>query len=152
MKVESKYEFLYEIVKGERDCETKMQLCVYCGQDASVLDYVPPLSKVDEYRSLGLTREIFIKVPICNLCKPHLKDVFQDSFKERYDYLKSKLLKNYNIAISKTNWDDEEIEELGPNLRSHVLKDENKHFKAISRYEYDNGFLQVQSKLDEGNL
>jgi 5-methylcytosine-specific restriction endonuclease McrA len=125
------------------------RLCVYCGQPADTLDHCPPLSRIDDYESLGLRRELYLTVPSCRHCNALAADSLQDNIFERIDYVKDRLSNKLKKYLKKIEWDDEEIEELGPSLASAVLANNKKTELAISRVEYYGGFDVVMDWIEE---
>jgi hypothetical protein len=135
-------------VNGERHPELNFPLCVYCGDPACSKDHVPPISRVDDYLSLGLRREVFIKVPSCLSCNKMLGDSLQDNFLDRVEVLKGKMFVKWCKMIGWVEWDDDELEELGVNLRSHVVVSLDKQYHVIKRYEYYSGVDIILDMID----
>lgn len=129
----------YKKAPSERH-ERGYRLCVYCGQPADTLDHCPPLSRIDDYESLGLQRELYLTIASCNQCNRMASDSLQDNIFERIDHVKDRLSKKLKRHLKRVEWDDEEIEELGPNLTSAVLAHNKNTELAISRLEYYRGF------------
>jgi hypothetical protein len=119
-----KLEFLYENDSGMD--------CAYCNECASEKDHIPPLVWVNNlgqefFRNLGYS---FLKVPCCSDCNSRLskRDLF--THKERQVWLELRLIEV--LVENSVEWTDEEIEELGPNLRSYVEARQRKR-QALTR-------------------
>lgn len=95
--------------------------CTYCGLPGECTDHVPPRA----YRrfiamSPGLSAKYpFQEVPACRECNSALGAKAFWTIKERKDYVKKYLRRRYGDGKF-TEWSDEELEELGYNLRTMV--------------------------------
>lgn len=143
----SRYSHLYHRKNAERSDNNLYWRCVYCGEPADQLDHVPPLTRVDDYKALGIAKEIYITVPCCGDCNSSLSNSLQDNIFERIDHLKSKLYKKYAKSTS-AEWDDDEIAELGPALRSHVVAATRSQSLIKRRYEYEGGYAALMNSYD----
>lgn len=88
------YESRYKLV---RDVANPFD-CFYCGEMASSIDHVPPISRVSDYESFGLDEEVYIKVPCCRECNGLLGSSLQESVEDRIEHSKdllAKSIKNY---------------------------------------------------------
>lgn len=146
----SKHEFLYTSLNPPH--LLRWQECIYCGEVATCRDHFPPISRVDDYRSIGLVHEVFIKVPSCDECNLMLGDSLQDTFVERIEYIKNLLAKKYSTHIGSvlSEWDDEEISELGPRLGSKIRSIQNRRKYVTDRINYYDGlhWYLMQLKLN----
>jgi hypothetical protein len=84
--------------------------CVYCGEIASCQDHFPPIS---------VTR-IGLLLPACHECNGLAGTDWSSDFWERCELVKNKLRGRYARWLNTPDWDDEEIAELGYNLRTNV--------------------------------
>lgn len=134
----------YSIINGERD--TLYYKCVYCGDPADCRDHVPPLSRVDDYHAIGLIREQYIKVPCCAECNRLASDSLQDNILDRVEHIKNKLARKY-VRRLHTEWDLDELDELGPNLRSAILHNSKKIKRATIHINYYAGIDAVLDQL-----
>jgi hypothetical protein len=141
------YEERYHLVTGER--EPMFWRCVYCGLPAESKDHVPPITRVSDYESLGLAIELYIKVPCCLECNNLLGAELQDSFFQRAEVLKDKLARKYRRHLNNVDWDDEELEELGPTLKSKVLEGKVKSQRVLARIEYYAGVDLVMDWIQD---
>lgn len=114
-------------------------VCVYCGDPADSVDHVPPSSRVSDYQALGLEKEEYLLVKACRSCNKLLSDSLQDSIISRIDELKRRLKKR-KAYWTADDWSEEDLEELGPNLRSLIGASVNKQCNQKRRYEYKGGY------------
>lgn len=128
------YEERYHVATGER--EPLFWRCVYCGLPAETKDHVPPISRVSDYESFNLALEVYIKVPCCVECNVMLGSELQESFFQRAEVIKDKLSRKYRRHINTVEWDEEELEELGPTLLSKVVEGRGKSDRALARIDY----------------
>lgn len=113
------HEYLYQRFGGHRSGDGWL-LCFYCGMPADTFDHHPPLSRVDDYRSLGLRYERFVKVPCCRECNTLLGDSMTNSLLGREQLVKSLLRKKYKRFLTDADWRQTELDALGKNMRSKV--------------------------------
>ena len=80
-----------------------MNVCFYCGELASVLDHVVPLSRSGDVS----TEELYLRsdldrltVPACRECNNLLADTLQESLQERFLFLKSRLERRLSKQLS----------------------------------------------------
>lgn len=114
------YDHLYHIFKIARSPEGFIQ-CFYCGMPADTIDHVPPISKVAQYRQFNLANELYVKVTACRSCNTSLGDSLQINILERADVRRRQLEKEYAKFLKMPNWSEEEISNLGKNLRSEIV-------------------------------
>lgn len=148
MKRKSNYQNLYSLVSGERSSNNLYPLCVYCGSPADTRDHVPPITRVNDYRSIGLKNEQYLLVPCCKSCNSYLNDSLQDNIFDRIEHLKDILASKFSKQLKEVEWDDDELEELGDNLRSFVSSSCRKSKNIQSRYHYYGGFDALSAALD----
>lgn len=111
-------------------------LCYYCGEPCDCLDHQPPISVIDKMVTAKIKFEAF-KIPSCNHCNNILHSVATKTVKERFDLLKKRLYKKrYKEIIATTQWTDEELSELGANLRQMVESSIRLGIVAVRRIEY----------------
>ena len=143
-KLLEQYHSRYRILNAERG--PFYNLCIYCGLPATCRDHVPPLSRVSDYESLGLKREMYLLVPSCTQCNHLLGNSLQDTLIDRVEYLKDKLSRRFVKKLQAQDWDDDELLELGPTLRSYVAVETAKDIAVKKRIEY---YLGIDSVMDE---
>jgi len=103
------------------------RICYYCGQRADSIDHIIPQTMLRMLASLAdieITRHLLrnraLKVWACRECNSLLSDSLQESLRERKNYLKIRLLQKYHKLLAIPKWEDNEIEELGYTLRTHI--------------------------------
>ena len=129
------YSGLYSLVPGVRD-EGGFWLCTYCGDPADQLDHVPPLSRVDDYRALYPSDERYLMVRCCCDCNRRLANSLQLDLAARMKHLKALLSRHGKRLFAADVWDSEDLEELGPNLRSAIGSDIRKAERLRQRIAY----------------
>lgn len=109
------YGFLY---KRYSNCD--WDKCIYCGEVKECWDHCPPISIVDDinikkYKKNGGEFNLF---PSCNKCNQYLSNYASSDLYDRFEYLLDKYKKKYKKL---PKWNDEEIDQLGHTLKSHIL-------------------------------
>ena len=108
--------------------------CAYCGDNASTIDHIPSLQIVhllvcsgegDKYKR--------VIVPCCSDCNTRLGSVFAFTIRRRKNILLTRLRKKYKNILRKVQWDDEDKEELGCNLRQYIETSHAKREIVLSR-------------------
>lgn len=134
---EKKYGHLYNKAKN-----LDHSVCVYCGDKRQVFDHVPPISKleyidVDKAQKNGME---FVLYPACNECNARLSSRMSIDLLDRMAYLAEVYL---NKADKIERWTKSELNEMGPNLRSLILKDQNRLAEFSRKAE------KILAKMDE---
>ncbi len=94
--------------------------CAYCGDPATDEDHIPPRSAVASLRTANI-RVFMHTVPSCAECNSAiLNRRALWTFAERAAYVADALPQRLAKALACPDWDDEDLEELGPTLRQHV--------------------------------
>jgi 5-methylcytosine-specific restriction endonuclease McrA len=116
-----------EVFRGEVYWEDD-ESCYYCGEIANTVDHVIPKSLLDKINSLEdeeVAQELKSKrkltVPACKECNCVLSNSFQRSLQERKTHLKKRLRRRYKKLLEMPNWAEDELKEIGPNLRHYIL-------------------------------
>jgi hypothetical protein len=94
--------------------------CIYCGQEASGHDHVPPLAyvfKLDEESKNHLNLR---KYPACQECNVILGDILLKDIRSRRAYVHEKLRSKYASCLRMPAWDEEELQELGRCLQDDI--------------------------------
>ena len=144
-KSSSVYEDRYRVINGQR--AEYWQMCVYCGRPAATRDHVPPISRINDYDSLGMKTPMYLKVPACIECNTIGADTLQESFIERTEFIKDKLARKYARALSVPDWEEDEIQQLGKNLQSKVRAALARRAPQLERIEYYGGIDAVLDQL-----
>ena len=104
--------------------------CFYCGDPATGLDHMPPLFYMDSL-SLGYIKKNKIScalLPCCTECNLKGGNKMHLTVMDRLLFLESTYEKHFKKM--KSLWSADEIDELGPSLRSFVIAKQEK----INRY------------------
>lgn len=112
---------------------TDLSRCYYCDHPRQSLDHVPPLKyacdiDLDKFHENG--HDLFL-VPACNECNRILGSKPLFTIAERVMYLYEKYAANADKI--QTLWDEEEIEELGRNVRLIVKARDNEVRRMINK-------------------
>jgi len=94
--------------------------CIYCGDPADTVDHVPPLSRAHDYETLNLANTRYIKVHCCRECNGIAGASLQESIIQRVEYVKDRLARVHRSDFMASEWDEEEIDELGPTMKAHL--------------------------------
>lgn len=114
--------------------------CIYCGEMATSEDHFPPVS-VD-------TRGW--RLPACKECNSGIGDRFPFSFWDRCDEAKRRIEKKHAHALAFPHWDEEDLEELGPNMRRNVKLWQRKKRIAHARIAWNVRayLLSIETPID----
>lgn len=124
--------------------------CFYCGDTASCMDHVPPLSRVDDYRALRLRHEYYIKVPCCNECNSVLGNSLQihiiDRVCDAHDILENRHKKHLKCKA----WTKQALDyaQFRGRLKSYVLASENMRKYIADRVDYWKGLNAFLEEID----
>jgi hypothetical protein len=109
-----------------------MPNCTYCGAwDGDNQDHIVPVSYNQNVSRVGGRRKgVSYKntVPCCKECNSLLSDRLYFSIPSRAAYLLGTYERRYKKLLSQPDWSNEEIEELGPSMRTSTIqsmKDKN---------------------------
>ncbi len=119
--------------------------CVYCGDLATCWDHVVPHGFIN----VGATRYYNSGVaPSCQECNSLLSSQLFESLDMRLDWIAAKVRSRYKKLISSPDWEDSEIEELGPNLRRQMQKQIMSKLWIAGRIRYlDRGSFELWADL-----
>lgn len=126
--------------------------CVYCGRPATQRDHVLPVT-VAASLSLhrpGVRKELgqgLSTVPACGECNRFASNKPFRWIREKRAYIQSRLKDKYAEKVRATLWDDEELEELGPSLRSLILSNLQKHADLELRLTWPNSRTRVNDAI-----
>jgi hypothetical protein len=115
--------------------------CVYCGEPADQKDHVFPLSRAarldlsDQQIRKILGQGLRI-VPCCGECNRIAGDEGFFSIREKRDFIQKRLRKKYEKFLRHVIWDDDEMQELGRNMRDAVLQAMKKRYILELRVTY----------------
>lgn len=95
--------------------------CTYCGVVSDTMDHVPPLVIAEMTREAELTLANLRKVPACRECNSTLSGARILTIKERREAIKEKIRKKYRKFLSMPQWDDDELEEVSPEMAKYIM-------------------------------
>ena len=127
-------------------------ICTYCGDIADSLDHVVPHS----YARLNASdKRYYAKkycVPCCRECNNLLGNKLFHTVWQRAEYLEKKYKSRYKKILSLPEWDAEDIQEMGHNMR-HVIeagqKDKKETLRRIEHCANRAGLFQDISDIWE---
>ena len=96
-------------------------ICTYCGETADTYDHVAPVSSVNGGRRASV-RNRKLCVPACRECNSVLGNRGGDTVGDRAAYLVGRYLKRYRKSLAQPDWSEDEMAELGPNMRREVAR------------------------------
>ena len=104
-----------------------VDFCIYCGGPKECLDHVFPVSIASGLKlsAQGVKKVLFQGlnvIPCCNSCNLIAGDRHLTKILDKRHYIQKKLKQNYYKKLRTVNWDDDEIQELGKNMKEHVKK------------------------------
>ncbi len=113
-----------------------MDACVYCGETATDRDHVIPVSSKASSRHYDCET-----VPSCRQCNNWLGARYLITVEDRTAYIAGRLA----AALAKlkmVDWTPEEIDELGPRLKSKIKRGLAKRRRLISRLAFAQGSFE----------
>ena len=126
--------------------------CLYCGEPASSSDHVFPLSlcervELDDPSTRRALRRGLVIVPSCAECNSIARDEAFISILEKRAHIQKRLAQKYRRDIKACEWTHDEIKELGPSLRSHILSDIASSYRAQRRVSWPNPASNIEAEL-----
>lgn len=126
-----------------KDQLLKFADCCYCGDIATCLDHVVPVSYSQKSgtRINDLTSEEKIKkltVGCCTECNSLLSNHMFDSIASRAEYLSDQVAKRHKKLLKSPAWTDEELEELEGSLKVRVMAKQKLKELTIERLRHLN--------------
>jgi hypothetical protein len=94
--------------------------CSYCAEISDTFDHVPPVSFAG-WDKANAPMNKKVGVPACKECNTLLSNRLLMTVGERASYLARKYGKRYKKVLAFEDWDQEELEELGYNLKQSIL-------------------------------
>lgn len=94
--------------------------CIYCGQESTGHDHVPPLVYVHALDEEAKNHLNLRKYPSCFECNSILGSKIILTLKDRRKYVYEKLKLKYASCLRMPTWSEEEMQELGRNLQDDV--------------------------------
>lgn len=134
--------FCGEVCKNKWHYENHT-ICFYCGDVGYHRDHIEPVSIVGfcKYKGVETARA-------CVEDNLILRDNSFPTIEERLEYLILKIIDKYDLGAPISKWNDEELDELGPNLRAHIDKRTAERFHHSKRLLY---MLSLYKQLIKDN-
>ena len=115
--------------------------CYYCGStDDLTLDHTVPVSFYSPRPTRkGMKSKYTDPVPVvdcCTECNSTLHNKLVIDVRDRADLIQKRYVKKYKKVLSLPRWDEEDIDELGKNLRSVVVRDQILQTNLKERLDY----------------
>ena len=127
--------------------------CTYCGIAANSLDHIIPVSYNQTLRkNVKYSKEN--TVPSCTECNSSLSNIWLPTIPERAGCLLEKYNKKYKKLLNQPEWEDWEIEELGPGMKKVILTNKKKKEIIIERlnvlmHVFTNSNLTIEDVWDK---
>jgi hypothetical protein len=96
--------------------------CIYCGQQATGYDHVPPLAYVAALADTDALDVPLHKYPACPECNSFLGSTLILTLKARRAYVRGKIEGKYRSFLQMPRWDEEELNELDPDFAEHIRR------------------------------
>lgn len=95
--------------------------CGYCGMPADTLDHFTPVSVGAVLTALGIKFKRYL-IPACRECNILAGSKLFKTIGQKRHYIKQRLRQRYKKQLNCPNWTQDELEDLGWNLRSMIEK------------------------------
>jgi len=104
-----------------------VNFCVYCGQPKECLDHVFPLSLASglDLSRPSVKQELFQGlniVPSCSSCNRIASDYAFINIRLKRQFIQERIRKRYLKKLRAVEWTQEELSEIGYNLKSQIKK------------------------------
>lgn len=122
--------------------------CTYCGDPAYGWDHVIPVSRSRHIRNASRFGPDDWRVPACMDCNSSLCDRPFFDVPSRAGYVLSRVKVRFAKLLKTPDWDDEELMEMGSNLRASILDTQ----REKARVELRIAHLRVVAAKDQDYL
>jgi hypothetical protein len=115
--------------------------CYYCGStDDLTLDHTVPVSFYSPRPTRkGMKSKYTDPVPVvdcCTECNSTLHNKLVIDVRDRAELIQKRYVKKYRKVLNLPRWDEEDIDELGKNLRSVIVRDQILQTNLKERLDY----------------
>ena len=105
--------------------DSDVSVCTYCGLVSDSIDHVVPQHLLKRAEAMGLDlsgvyRMQRWEVPSCRECNSAIGGKLHSSIAERRACAQAHIRKKYSAYLKIPRWTDDELDELGPNIRTEV--------------------------------
>jgi len=108
--------------------------CGYCGQSADSEDHIPPLAILPMLIAAGegdrYERRL---IPACRDCNVRLGASHAMTLRKRRKVLASRLERKYKHLLRRVVWDEDELSEMGRNMRGYIETSQAKREYVMER-------------------
>lgn len=98
----------------------KAKPCIYCGDIANSRDHFIPRAFVKRIEDLGWADKDNIIVPACTECNSTAGSKVFATISEKRKYIHEQYKKKYKKLLEMPSWTEDELEEYGHSLRTHI--------------------------------
>jgi len=117
----------------------KLTACLYCGQTATARDHFVPRSYrriIAEWRKQEGWESVPDTVPVCNECNGIAGSSVFRAIGDKRRYIQARLRQRHRRALDAPFWAEEDLDELGTQLRSHVEAHEGRRMRLLLRLSW----------------
>lgn len=107
--------------------------CFYCGEPATDLDHVIPQCMLRVKRRTKGRYQGDLVVPACRECNGLLGAALLPTLEDRFYYARVKLADRYRKVIAMPDWEQDELDDLGPGMKADVIRAVNAKKKIEAR-------------------
>ena len=100
----------------------KAKPCFYCGAPATTRDHVIPRSFAKRLEDFAIVYKRNVMVPACVECNSTAGNQVFITIREKRQFILGRYQIRYKKLLESPYWTKEELDELGPTLRSHVVR------------------------------
>jgi len=135
-----------------REAPYGVDVCTYCGDPATTLDHVMPISRLAAAGDMLATviqkyPHALVIVPACRDCNCRLGGVVCRSISEKREILKKKLRIKHKRLLGSYDWDDEELSQLGHSLRTYIKAQEIKREWVLQRLRFPTEYDKMMRRV-----
>lgn len=130
-------------------------LCVYCGVRATTLDHFVPLSVLYSVNDLGGINAERVTLEACRECNAIAGAKVFKTVAQKRMYIQARLREKNNTVLQTPQWKDEELSEMGYNMRTYIDASRQYRDWLEERLRWTNTknpavveIAQVRSRLD----
>ena len=136
--------FCSDICKNRYNRQAK-DTCFFCGVNGYHKHHIEPCSRRGT-RFLKSVEWVYC----CSECNSKIADRYFANLSDCFDHLIDEYVKKYKLNIAVVEWDEEEIQELGPRLRQSIKKHLAERHRAEQRvYWLKNMKLSYESSYSD---
>jgi hypothetical protein len=123
--------------------------CCYCGENATVLDHVIPVSWASNRTRKGTNVNKKSCVGCCSECNSLLSNFYLHSIRERAEYLSDRIAIRYRKLLSMPAWSEEEQDDMGAGMSTYIKRTAVEKQIAIERLRHLNYIKSLDLTIDD---